>query len=114
MSEQGFRAIFHSLEVPQQGVSLDTLLGPPKEMESNNTSPKSIDDYMRKSTQFDDGRTRSWSNISFPGGASTSRRPQHLVGATSGNGIQQHKFKIHGILYEKNCLVRLWQNRVLV
>jgi hypothetical protein len=35
--------------VPQQGVGPDTLLRPPKEMESNNTSPKSIEEYMRKS-----------------------------------------------------------------
>jgi hypothetical protein len=57
MAEHGPGATFHSLEVPQQGVGLDTLLRPPQEMECNNTSPKSIEDYMRKSAQFGYGRT---------------------------------------------------------
>jgi hypothetical protein len=59
MAEQGPFATFHSLEIPQQGVGPDTLLRPPKGMESNNTSPKSIEDYMRKSAQLGYGRTRS-------------------------------------------------------
>jgi hypothetical protein len=50
--EHGPRATFHSLEVPQQGVGPDTLLRQPQEMECNNRSPKSIEDYMRKSAQL--------------------------------------------------------------
>jgi hypothetical protein len=49
MTEQGLGATFHSLEVPQQGVGSNTLLRPPQGMECNNTSPKTIEDYMRKS-----------------------------------------------------------------
>jgi hypothetical protein len=42
MVEQGPTATFHSLEVPQQGVSSDTLLRPLQGMECNNTSPITI------------------------------------------------------------------------
>jgi hypothetical protein len=64
-------------------------------MECNNTSPKTIEDYMRGSAQFGYGRTGSWYNIQFPGGASTSRRLRRLVEATLDNGMQQHKSKNH-------------------
>jgi hypothetical protein len=57
-------------------------------MECNITSPKTIEDYMRKSAQFGYGRTGFWCNILFPGGASTSRRLRRLVEATSDNGMQ--------------------------
>jgi hypothetical protein len=45
------------------------MLRPPPGVENQLTSPKSIEDYMTKSAQFGYGRTRSWYNISFPGGA---------------------------------------------
>jgi hypothetical protein len=41
------------------------MLKPPQGMECNNTSPKTIEDYMRKSAQFGYGRIGSWYNISF-------------------------------------------------
>jgi hypothetical protein len=59
MAEQGPGATFHSLEVPQQGVAPDTLFRSPQSIESNNTSPKSIEDYVRRSAQFGYGRTKS-------------------------------------------------------
>jgi hypothetical protein len=83
-------------------------------MECINTSPKSIDNYMRKSAQFGYGRMGSWCNISFSGRAPTWCQPWRLVEATPRSGMQQHKSKIHWRLYEKKCPVRLWQNRPLV
>jgi hypothetical protein len=71
MAEQCLGATFHSLEVPITSICPDTILRPPQGMECNNTSPKTIEDYMRKNAQFGYGRTRSWCNISFPGGANT-------------------------------------------
>jgi hypothetical protein len=38
-------------------------------IECDNTSPKTIEDYMRKSLHFHYGRTQSAYNTSFPGGA---------------------------------------------
>jgi hypothetical protein len=70
-------------------------LRPPQTMECNNTSPKTIEDYMRKSAQFGYGKIGSWCNIPFLGGASTSHQLQRLVEATSDNGMQQHKSKNH-------------------
>jgi hypothetical protein len=95
MAEQGLGATFHFLEVPQQGVGSDTFFRPPQGMECNNTSPKTIEDYMRKSARFSYGRTRSWCNIPFLGGASIRCRLRHLVEPTSGHGRQQHKSKNH-------------------
>jgi hypothetical protein len=59
MAEQGPGATFHSLEVPQQGVDSDPLMRPPQDMECNNTSPKTIEDYMRKSAELGYGRIGS-------------------------------------------------------
>jgi hypothetical protein len=59
MAEQSPDATFHSLEVPQLAIGPDTLLRPPQGMECNNISPKTIEDYMRKSAQFGYSRTRS-------------------------------------------------------
>jgi hypothetical protein len=66
-----------------------------------------------KSPQFSYARRGSWGNIPFPGGALTRCRPRRLVEATSRNGMQQHKSKIHWRLYEKKCPIQLWQNKVL-
>jgi hypothetical protein len=52
MAKQGPGATFHSLEVPITSVGHDTMLRPPQGIECNNTSPKTIEDYMRKSAQF--------------------------------------------------------------
>jgi hypothetical protein len=59
LAEHGPGATFHSLEVSQLAVGSNTVLRPPQEMECNNTSPKSIEDYMRKSAQFGYGRIGS-------------------------------------------------------
>jgi hypothetical protein len=69
MAEQHPGATFHSLEVPIHSLSTEAMLRPSQGMECNNISPKSIEDYMRESAQFGYGRTTSWYNISFPGGA---------------------------------------------
>jgi hypothetical protein len=69
MAEQRPGATFHSLEVPIHSLGTKAMLRPSQGMECNNTSPKSIEDYMRESAQFGYGRTTSWYNISFPGGA---------------------------------------------
>jgi hypothetical protein len=87
---------------------------PPQGIDCNNTSPKSIDDYMRKRTRFGYGITRPCRNISFPRGALTSYQSGRVTEANSGNGIQQYKSKIHWRLYEKKCPIRLWYNKGLV
>jgi hypothetical protein len=69
MAEQGPGAAFYSLEVPITSVGNDTMLRAALGLECNNTSPKTIEDYMRKSTQFCYGKIGSWYSISIPGGA---------------------------------------------
>jgi hypothetical protein len=49
MAEHGSPAIFHSPEVPITIVVHDTRLRPSGRMECCRTTPKSIEDYMRKS-----------------------------------------------------------------
>ena len=48
MAEQGPSATFQSLEVPQLVVGPNGSLRPPQGMECNNTSPKSIENYLRE------------------------------------------------------------------
>jgi hypothetical protein len=48
MAEQGPRAILHSPKVPIISVGPDTSIWAPLRMECHNTSPKTIEDYMRK------------------------------------------------------------------
>ena len=75
MATQGPGVIFHLLEVSQQAISPNVLLRLAQEMECNNTSPKSIQDYMEKNAQFGYGRIGSWCNISFLGGIPISQQP---------------------------------------
>jgi hypothetical protein len=91
MAKQGPAAAFHLLEVPIHPLDTEGMLRHIQEVKCSNTSPKTIDAYMRKSAQFDYGRTRSWCSISFPGGASTYRRHRGYVEATSGSGKLSHK-----------------------
>jgi hypothetical protein len=69
MAEQGPGATFLFLEVPITSVGPNTMLRAPLGLECNNTSPKTIEDYMRKSAQFRYGRIGSWCSISIPRGA---------------------------------------------
>jgi hypothetical protein len=71
MAKQGPGAAFYLLEVPIQGLGTEGLLRPPQGMECHNTSPKTIEYYMRKSAQLGYGKTGCWCNISFLGGANT-------------------------------------------
>jgi hypothetical protein len=66
MAKQGRPTTFHSPEIPNTIVVHDTRLRPPRGMECCRTTPKSMEDYMRKSAQFGYGKTRSSCNISFP------------------------------------------------
>jgi hypothetical protein len=70
-------------------------LRPPQTMECNNTSPKTIEDYVRRSAQFGYGKTGSCCNIPLSEVASTSHWPRRLLEANSNNGMQQHKSKNH-------------------
>jgi hypothetical protein len=114
MAEQSPSTTFHCLRWRQLAISPDGYLRPPQTMECNKTSPKSIEDYVRRSAQFGYGSIGSCCNIPLSEVASTSRRPRRLLEATSDNGMQQHKSKNHWRLYEKKCPVQLWQNNVLV
>jgi hypothetical protein len=67
--EQGPGAILHFLEVPITSVSPDTSMKAPLGLDCNNTSPKTIEDYMRNSAWFYYARIGSWCNTSFSKGA---------------------------------------------
>jgi hypothetical protein len=69
MAEQGPGATLHSPEVPITSVGSNTSMKAPLGMECNNTSPKTVEDYMGRSAHFRYGRARSSCNTSFSGGA---------------------------------------------
>jgi hypothetical protein len=48
MAEQGRAATFHLLEVPIYPLGTEGVLRPLQEVKCSNTSPKTIDTYMRK------------------------------------------------------------------
>jgi hypothetical protein len=73
----------------------EAMLRPPQGMECTNTSPKTIEDYMRKSAQFDYGRIGSCCSISSPGGAHTMPQYRGGVEAPPGDEMYQHKSKNH-------------------
>jgi hypothetical protein len=79
MAEQGPCTTLQSPEVPITNVGPNTSMRAPLGMECNNTSPKAIEDYIRKSAHFRYARTRSWCNTSFPGGAILLVSAQTLV-----------------------------------
>jgi hypothetical protein len=59
MAEQDLTTTFQHLEVQLHSLGADTMLRPPQGMECNNTSPKTIEDFVKKCSQFGYGRTRS-------------------------------------------------------
>jgi hypothetical protein len=59
MAEQGPSIIFQHLEVPITSVDPDTMLRPPLGLENQLTSPKTIEDFVKKSAQFGYGRIGS-------------------------------------------------------
>ena len=59
MAEQGLSATFQHLEVPITSIGPDTMLRPPMGLENQFSSPKNIEDFAKKSTQFGYGKT--WS-----------------------------------------------------
>jgi hypothetical protein len=69
MPEPGPGATLHFPEVPITSVGHDKNMRALLGMECNNTSPKTIEDYMRKSAHFCYGTTGSRCNISITGGA---------------------------------------------
>jgi hypothetical protein len=69
MAEQGPRVILHPPKMPIISVGPDTSIWAPLRMECHNTSPKTIEDYMRKSAHFRYGRIGSWCNTSVAKGA---------------------------------------------
>jgi hypothetical protein len=71
MAEQGPSTTFQHLEVPITSVGPDTMLRPPLGLENQLSSPKTIEDFVKKSAQFNYGRTRSRFSISTFGGANT-------------------------------------------
>jgi hypothetical protein len=77
MAEQGRPTTFHSPKVPITTVVHDTRLRLPRGMEYYRTTPKSIEDYTRKSAQFGYGKTGSSYNISFPRDTKYYCRPRH-------------------------------------
>jgi hypothetical protein len=59
MAEEGPAGAFYLLGVASTYFGSEACIGHLQEMECTNTSPKTIEDYMRKSAQFGYGRTRS-------------------------------------------------------
>jgi hypothetical protein len=71
MAEQGLTTTFQYLEVPIISVGPDTMLRPPLGLENQLSSPKTIEDFVKKSAEFGYGRTRSQFGISTSRGANT-------------------------------------------
>jgi hypothetical protein len=69
MAKQGPSSTFQQLEVPSTSVGSDTSMRPPLGMENQLTSPKTIEDLVKKSVQFGYGRTGFQYDISTTGGA---------------------------------------------
>jgi hypothetical protein len=69
MAEEGPNALLQSPEVPITSLGPDTSIRAPLGLECNNYSPKTIEDYMRKSAHFCYGRIGSWCNTSVAKGA---------------------------------------------
>jgi hypothetical protein len=59
MAEEGSSATFQHLEVPITSVGAYTILRAPLGLECNSTSPKTIEDFVKKSAQFGYGKTGS-------------------------------------------------------
>jgi hypothetical protein len=74
MAEQGPTAAFHLLEVPTHPLSNEGVLRHLQGVKCSNTSPKTIDAYVRKSAYFGkcgNGRIGSYCSISSLGGSHT-------------------------------------------
>jgi hypothetical protein len=59
MAEHGSSATFQHLEVPIHSLGAEAMLRPPQGMECNNSSPKTIEEFVKKCAQFSYGRTGS-------------------------------------------------------
>jgi hypothetical protein len=57
MAEQGSSTTFQHLEVPIHSLGADTMLKSPLGLENQLTSPKTIEDFVKKSAQFSYGKT---------------------------------------------------------
>jgi hypothetical protein len=68
MVEQGRGATLQPPEVPITSVGPNTSMKASLGIELDNTSPKTIEDYMRKNALFRYGRIGSWCNTSVPEG----------------------------------------------
>jgi hypothetical protein len=75
MAEEGPGATLQCPKVKITSIGPDISMMAPLGMECNNTSSKTIKDYMRKSSQFRYRRRRSSCNTPFPGGANCCCRP---------------------------------------
>jgi hypothetical protein len=53
MTKQDPNTIFQHLEVPTHSLGANTILRPPLGLENQLTSSKTIEDFMKKSAQFD-------------------------------------------------------------
>jgi hypothetical protein len=114
MVEQGPVGAFYLLREASTCFGSEACIGHLQEMECTNTSPKTMEDYMKKSAQFGYGRTGSCWCISSPRGGLNMLRLRSMCLPPPGHGMQQHKSKNHRRLYEKECPVRLWQNKVML
>jgi hypothetical protein len=52
MTKQGSSAAFQHLEVPIHSLGAEAMLRPPQGMECTNISPKTIEEFVKKRTQF--------------------------------------------------------------
>jgi hypothetical protein len=98
MAEQGLAVAFHLLEMSTHPIGTEGVLNHVREVKCSNTSPKTIDAYMRKGAYFgkcSNGRTRSCCSISSPGGAHTHLRYEGCVEAPPGGEMPQHKSQNH-------------------
>jgi hypothetical protein len=49
MAEQGSSTTFQHLEVPLHSLGAEAIMRPPQGLECNNTSPKTIEEFVKKS-----------------------------------------------------------------
>jgi hypothetical protein len=93
MAEQGLAVAFHLLEMSTHPIGTEGVLNHVREVKCSNTSPKTIDAYMRKGAYFgkcSNGRTRSCCSISSPGGAHPPPRYRRGVEAHPGGEMLRH------------------------
>jgi hypothetical protein len=98
MAEQGPTIAFHLLEFCIHPLGTEGMCANLQGVKCSNTSPKTIDTYVRKSSNFGkcgNGRTRSYCSISSLGGLHRPPRHRGDVYKPLGGEMLEHKSQNH-------------------